>query len=73
MPGPKGPVEQRMCGDRLRSVLCLASGVADRNIITGIEEAGLKSADGLRRPIVAAAISVALASLSCVCKGSFSP
>ena len=59
MLGPKDLAEQLMFGDRLRSKLCLASGVADRNIIASIEEAGLKSADGLRRPIVAAAISVA--------------
>ena len=61
MLGPMGLAEQQMCGDEIAKRSCLVSGVADRKIIIDIGEAWLKSADELRRPIVAAAISVALA------------
>ena len=64
MRDPLGQAKRRMFGDRLRlsHTMPLEWGTEILSLVC--EETGLKSSDGLRRPIVAAAISVA----TCMCK-----
>ena len=64
MRDPLGQAKRRMFGDRLRlsHTIPLERGTEILSLVC--EETGLKSSDGLRRPIVAAAISVA----TCMCK-----